>query len=72
MEVDDILVAAGRAPNVEGLGLESAGVKYCLREGVHVSDSLQTSNSNIFAVGDVCGKYKARTKKICSMIKWKK
>eukprot|EP00854_Cymbomonas_tetramitiformis_P008559 gene8559-10159_t len=48
-----LLVAAGRRPNVNGLGLEAAGVKYDAKKGVYISDTLQTSNPNIFAVGDV-------------------
>ena len=51
---DRILVAAGRAPNVEGLGLEAAGVRY-RRRGILVNDFLQTTNRRIFAVGDVAG-----------------
>ncbi len=54
---DQVLVAVGRAPNVEGLGLDEAGVKY-ERHGVIVDDYLRTSNSRIFAVGDICSKYK--------------
>jgi pyruvate/2-oxoglutarate dehydrogenase complex dihydrolipoamide dehydrogenase (E3) component/uncharacterized membrane protein YdjX (TVP38/TMEM64 family) len=56
--VDEILVAAGRAPNVEGLDLETAGVEYDTRAGVHVNDRLQTTNPRIFAAGDICMKYK--------------
>jgi pyruvate/2-oxoglutarate dehydrogenase complex dihydrolipoamide dehydrogenase (E3) component len=55
---DAILVAAGRAPNVEGLGLEAAGVTYDPKLGVQVDDSLQTSNKRIYAAGDVSSKYK--------------
>jgi pyruvate/2-oxoglutarate dehydrogenase complex dihydrolipoamide dehydrogenase (E3) component len=51
-----LLVAAGRAPNVEGLGLEAAGVDYSKR-GVLVNDRLQSSNRRIFASGDVCSAY---------------
>jgi pyruvate/2-oxoglutarate dehydrogenase complex dihydrolipoamide dehydrogenase (E3) component len=58
LEVDEILVGVGRIPNVEGLGLEAAGVKYDHREGVHVNDRLQTSNPRIFAAGDICSRYK--------------
>jgi len=54
---DLILVAAGRVPNVEGLNLEAAGVRYS-REGVTVNDRLQTSNPKIYAAGDVCSKFK--------------
>jgi len=52
--VDDILVGAGRAPNVEGLNLEAVGVKYAPHQGIEVNDYLQTSNSRIYAAGDVC------------------
>ncbi|MFA5109795.1 MAG: mercuric reductase [Desulfobaccales bacterium] len=58
IEVDEILAGAGRAPNVEGLGLEEAGVKYDPREGVAVNDQLRTSNRHVYAAGDVCLKYK--------------
>lgn len=51
--VDEILVGAGRAPNVEGIGLEAAGVAYDGRTGVHVDDRLQTTNARIYAAGDV-------------------
>lgn len=52
-EVDAILVAAGRAPNVEGLGLEQAGVAYT-EKGVTVDEFLQTTNAAVYAAGDVC------------------
>lgn len=55
--VDEILVAAGRAPNVEGLGLEAAGVEYN-RHGVVVDDTLQTTNSAVYAAGDVAMAHK--------------
>ncbi|CAN5639686.1 mercuric reductase [soil metagenome] len=51
-----ILVGVGRAPNVEGLGLEAAGVQYG-EKGVEVDDRLRTSNSQIYAVGDVASRY---------------
>ncbi|MBD2518701.1 mercuric reductase [Nostoc sp. FACHB-973] len=56
--VDEILVGTGRAPNVEGLNLEAAGVEYDKREGVKVNDYLQTTNPKIFAAGDICMKWK--------------
>ena len=56
--VDDLLIAVGRAPTVEGLGLEKAGVTYDLKNGVAASDTLQTSNPNIYIVGDVGSRYK--------------
>ncbi len=55
---DEILVGAGRAPNVRGLGLEAAGVAYDERRGVHTNDYLQTSNRRIYAVGDVAMAWK--------------
>lgn len=56
--VDAILLATGRAPNVESLDLERAGVAYDLRSGIQVTDQLVTTNPNIFAAGDVCSAYK--------------
>lgn len=53
---DEILVAVGRAPNVEGLNLEAAGVRYD-RKGVWVDDHLRTSNPRIYAAGDIASRY---------------
>ena len=50
---DAVLVATGRLPNVEGLGLEAAGVAYDAR-GVRVDDRLRTTNPRVLAAGDVC------------------
>jgi len=58
VEVDVILVGVGRAPNVEGLGLETVGVVYDTREGIKVDDHLRTTNPRIFAAGDCCMRYK--------------
>jgi len=58
IEVDEILVGAGRSPNVEGLNLEAVGVKYNQRKGVFVNDYLQTTNPRIFAAGDICMNWK--------------
>ncbi|MCY6492537.1 mercuric reductase [Leptolyngbya sp. GGD] len=55
--VDEILVGAGRAPNVEGLNLEAVGVNYD-RKGVKVNDYLQTTNPRIYAAGDICMDWK--------------
>ena len=54
LAVDEILVGAGRAPNIEGLNLEAAGVQYDRRKGILVNDCLQTSNPHIYGAGDVC------------------
>ena len=53
---DKILIAAGRAPNVEGLALEQIGVQIG-RRGIEVNSRLQTSVKNIYAAGDVIGHY---------------
>jgi pyruvate/2-oxoglutarate dehydrogenase complex dihydrolipoamide dehydrogenase (E3) component len=50
-----LLAAAGRAPVVDGLGLEAAGIAYD-RSGVKTDASLRTSNRRVFAVGDVAGR----------------
>ncbi len=55
--VDELLIAVGRAPNVDGIGLETAGVEFS-KQGVKVDDHLRTSNKRIFAVGDVASQYK--------------
>ncbi|MDX1623177.1 MAG: mercuric reductase [Gemmatimonadota bacterium] len=50
--VDEILVAAGRAPNVEGLGLAAAGIEAEPGEGIAVDERLRTANRRVYAVGD--------------------
>lgn len=57
-EVDELLVAVGRAPNVEGLGLETVGVEFDPKAGVTVDDHSRTTNPRIFAAGDVCSNFK--------------
>jgi len=52
LEVDEILVATGRSPNVSGLNLEGAGVNYT-KKGIQVDRTLKTSNPRIYAAGDV-------------------
>jgi pyruvate/2-oxoglutarate dehydrogenase complex dihydrolipoamide dehydrogenase (E3) component len=56
--VDEILTGIGRAPNVEGMNLEAAGVDYVTETGIRVNDFLQTTNSRIYAAGDVCSEHK--------------
>ncbi|MEX0745478.1 MAG: mercuric reductase [Phycisphaeraceae bacterium] len=58
VHVDEILLGIGRQPNVDGMGLEAAGVTFDPRQGVEVNDYLQTSNKRIYAAGDVCSKFK--------------
>ncbi len=52
IKCDVLLVAAGRVPEVDNLGLELAGVDYN-QNGIKVDDYLKTSRSHIFAIGDV-------------------
>ncbi|MGB3310923.1 MAG: FAD-dependent oxidoreductase [Nodosilinea sp.] len=54
--VDEILLAAGRVPNVDSLNLAAAGVAVG-KEGITVNSKLQTTNSRIYAAGDVIGGY---------------
>jgi pyruvate/2-oxoglutarate dehydrogenase complex dihydrolipoamide dehydrogenase (E3) component len=58
LRVDEILIGVGRAPNVDGLNLEAAGVQFDRRTGVKVDDHLRTTNRRIFAAGDICFPYK--------------
>ncbi len=59
MEVrgDLLLLAVGRVPNIEGLGLEQLGIEVDQRNYIQVNDKLQTNISNIYACGDVRGKF---------------
>ena len=55
LTVEKVLVAAGRAPNIEGIGLEALGVKLTDRGFIHIDDSMRTSVEGIYAIGDVAG-----------------
>ena len=55
VEADLMLVAVGRAPLVEGIGLEAAGVAFDRRSGIATDDHRRTSASHIYAVGDCAG-----------------
>jgi pyruvate/2-oxoglutarate dehydrogenase complex dihydrolipoamide dehydrogenase (E3) component len=57
LTVDEILVAVGRTPNIEGVGLDTVGVAYDKASGVIVNDRLQTTNPRVFAAGDVCSRF---------------
>lgn len=58
VESDAILVAVGRAPRVEGLGLERAGIAYDTHRGVIVDDRLRTTHGRVYAAGDVCSNHR--------------
>lgn len=55
-EADELFVATGRSPNVEGLGLEDLGVEVGKR-GVVVDDRMRTAVPSVYAAGDVAGRY---------------
>ena len=55
--VDELFVAIGRVPNLDGLNLEAAGIEYT-RHGVTVNEKMQTSVPHICAVGDVASRAK--------------
>lgn len=54
ISADAVLVSTGRAPNVEGLGLETVGIEYG-RKGIKVDEAYQTNMPGIYAIGDVIG-----------------
>ncbi|MHB8956057.1 MAG: mercuric reductase [Pirellulaceae bacterium] len=54
--IDQLLVAVGRAPNVENLNLEGVGVAYG-KKGIQVNDHMQTTNPRIYAAGDICSPF---------------
>lgn len=55
-QAEKLLIATGRKPNIENLNLEIAGVKFS-KNGIQVNKKLQTTNSRIYACGDVIGKF---------------
>lgn len=55
LEVERVLVATGRAPNVEEIGLKEAGVQLTERGFVKINERMETTARGIFAIGDVAG-----------------
>jgi pyruvate/2-oxoglutarate dehydrogenase complex dihydrolipoamide dehydrogenase (E3) component len=55
-QADEILAAAGRLPNVEGIGLDAAGVAHG-EQGIQVDPRLRTTNRRVYAVGDVASRF---------------
>jgi pyruvate/2-oxoglutarate dehydrogenase complex dihydrolipoamide dehydrogenase (E3) component len=53
----EVMIAIGRSPNVEGLSLEAAGVKYDKRRGIPVDLTMRTNVKHIYACGDVAGPF---------------
>ena len=52
IDLDAILFATGRKPNVTNMGLETARVDFGENDGVYVNEYLQTTNKDVFSVGD--------------------
>ena len=57
VEADLMLVSVGRAPLVEGLGLETLGIEADRRAGIATDDRMRTSVPNVYAAGDVAGRW---------------
>jgi dihydrolipoamide dehydrogenase len=55
LTADVVLVAAGRAPNVEQIGLKEAGVQLTDRGFVKINERMETTAKGIYAIGDVAG-----------------
>ena len=55
LKADIVLVAAGRAPNIEEIGLKEQGVQLTDRGFIKINDKLETSVKGIYAIGDVAG-----------------
>jgi mercuric reductase len=55
LDAEQLLVATGRRPNTDGMGLEEAGVHLGLQGEVLVNNRLQTENPDVYAAGDVLG-----------------
>jgi pyruvate/2-oxoglutarate dehydrogenase complex dihydrolipoamide dehydrogenase (E3) component len=55
--VDEILLSIGRVANVQGLGLEAAGIDFEVTQGIDVDEFLRTTNVDVYAAGDVCKSY---------------
>lgn len=56
LEAERLLIATGRTPNTEGLGLSEAGVATRDRGGIQVDDRMRTTQANVYAAGDVTGR----------------
>ncbi len=56
IEVDQVLLATGRRPNLDGLNLDAAGIAYTKR-GITVNDKCRTNKRHIYAIGDIAGRY---------------
>ncbi|MEJ7013784.1 bifunctional organomercurial lyase/mercury(II) reductase MerBA [Sinorhizobium meliloti] len=56
IEADQVLIATGRTPNIEGLGLPEHGIVVSPKGGIVVDDRMRTTGPGIYAAGDVTGR----------------
>lgn len=56
LKAEMVLLAAGRRPNVEGIGLEALNMKFS-KAGVNVNERMHTNIDGVYAIGDAAGKY---------------
>jgi mercury(II) reductase len=56
IDADQVLIATGRAPNIEGLGLTEHGIALSPKGGIVVDDRMRTTGAGIYAAGDVTGR----------------
>ena len=61
IEGTDLLIAAGRTPNTQGIGLETAGVELDARGYIKVNERLETTAAGVWATGDCAGSRSSRT-----------
>lgn len=52
LDINSILFATGRKPNVSNMGLEEAGVEFDVNDGIYSNAKMATTNPNIYTVGD--------------------
>ena len=56
LEAETVLIATGRRPNTQGMGLEAAGIARLPNGGIKVDDRMRTSKPGVYAAGDVTGR----------------
>ena len=55
LSAERVLVAAGRAPNIENVGLDEAGIQLTERGFIKINERMETSAPGVYAIGDVAG-----------------
>lgn len=65
LQIDAIIAATGRKPNIDSLNLDTAGISYA-KHGITVNNHLQTTNSSVFAIGDVVNRTEPKLTPVAS------